>query len=211
MNNRLDLFAEDLSPPPSAPGMRIGLLGGSFNPPHAAHRLISLTALKRLRLNQVWWVVSPGNPLKDHSDLAPLPERLRLCRTVAANDHIKVTAFEAALNTPYTARTLSFLREQFPHVHFVWLMGADNLATLHLWNDWQAIFELMPIAVADRPGWRYRALGSKAARRFARFRVPEKFIPRLAELPPPAWCYLSGALSELSSTALRRKSSRPGS
>jgi nicotinate-nucleotide adenylyltransferase len=208
MSNSEKLTGADLRPPPSASGMRIGLLGGSFNPPHAAHRLISVSALKRLRLNKIWWLVSPGNPLKEHNDLAPIAERVRWCRDIAASNNIKVTAFEAALNVPYTARTLQFLRQHFPRVHFVWLMGADNLATFHHWADWESIFELMPIAVADRPHWRYRALSSPAAQRFARSRVPERLSAAVADLAPPAWCYLSGPLSDLSSTALRRMKSR---
>jgi nicotinate-nucleotide adenylyltransferase len=183
--------------------MRIGLLGGSFNPPHAAHRLISETALKRLRLAQVWWIVTPGNPLKEHGELAPLAERIRLARKIARDPRIKVTAFEAALGTAYTAETLAHLRQRFPRVRFVWLMGADNLASFHRWKDWRTIFETIPIAVEDRPGWRYRALCSPAANRFARHRIPESFAAALPDLAPPAWCYLSGPLSKLSSTAIR--------
>lgn len=193
----------DLRPPWAAEGMRIGLLGGSFNPPHAAHRLISETALKRLRLAQVWWLVTPGNPLKDHSNLAPLAERIRLCRRIVRNPAIKVTAFEAAIGTAYTAQTLAWLRNRLPRTRFVWLMGADNLATFHRWNDWRSIFQLMPIAVEDRPGWRYRALSSPAAARFAKFRIAEREAAALPDLAAPAWSYLSGPLSKLSSTALR--------
>ncbi len=200
--------AEDLRPPPAAAGMRIGLLGGSFNPPHAAHRLISLNALKRLRLDRVWWMVSPGNPLKEHSELAPLAERIALCRALSRHPRIDVTAFETGIGTAYTALALRFLRRRFPGVHFVWLMGADNLAGFHRWNEWQAIFGLMPIAAEDRPEWRYRALASPAASCFGRFRVPESAAATLPGLAPPAWCYLSGPLSKLSSTALRAKRAR---
>jgi nicotinate-nucleotide adenylyltransferase len=185
--------------------MRIGLLGGSFNPPHAAHRMISLTALKRLQLDQVWWMVSPGNPLKEHDGLAPLPERLRLSLRVSRHPRIKVTGFEAGIGTAYTAEVLRFLRRRFPRTHFVWLMGADNLANVHRWSEWQAIFGLMPIAAVDRPGWRRRALASPAANRFTRFRIAEPQAAALPYLVPPAWCYLSGPLSKLSSTALRAK------
>jgi nicotinate-nucleotide adenylyltransferase len=193
----------DLRPPPVQPGMRIGLLGGSFNPPHAAHRLISLNALKRLQLHQVWWMVTPGNPLKEHSGLAPLGERIRLCREVSRHPRIAVTAFETGIGTAYTAKALRFLRRRFPGVHFVWLMGADNLASFHRWNEWQSIFRLMPIAVEDRPGWRHRALASQAAACFGHFRMPENAAAALTSLPPPTWVYLSGPLSQLSSTALR--------
>jgi nicotinate-nucleotide adenylyltransferase len=197
------LWDFDLRPPPTADGMRIGLLGGSFNPPHRAHRLITETALKRLNLSQVWWIVTPGNPLKEHADLAPLAERIRLSRGVARHPRIKITAFEAALGAAYTAQTLIWLHERLPRVRFVWLMGADNLAGFHRWNDWRTIFEIMPIAVEDRPGWRHRALASPAAARFARYRIPEGEAAMLPDLPPPAWCYVSGPLSKLSSTALR--------
>ena len=202
------LAVPDLRPPPAHRGMRIGLLGGSFNPPHAAHRLISLTALRRLHLDQVWWMVTPGNPLKERSALLPLDERIRLCRQLSRHPRIKVTGFEAGIGTAYTERSLSFLRRRFPRVRFVWLMGADNLAGFHRWNEWQAIFGLMPIAVEDRPEWRYRALASPAASRFARFRIPETEAAALPALAPPAWCYLSGPLSKLSSTLLRAGKSR---
>jgi nicotinate-nucleotide adenylyltransferase len=193
----------DLRPPPAHAGMRVGLLGGSFNPPHAAHRLISLNALKRLRLDQVWWLVTPGNPLKEHGALLPLARRIELARAVSRHPRIEVTAFEAAIGTAYTERSLRFLRRCFPRTRFVWLMGADNLASFHRWKEWQAIFGLMPIAVEDRPGWRAPALASPAAGRFSRYRVPEADAAALPRLAPPAWCYLSGPLSNLSSTALR--------
>jgi len=197
--------AADFRPPPAQAGVRIGLLGGSFNPPHAAHRLISLTALKRLGLDQIWWMVTPGNPLKVQSALLPLGERVQLCRQVSRHPRIKVTAFEAGIGTAYTARSLRFLRRRFPQTRFVWLMGADNLAGFHRWNEWQAIFGLMPIAVEDRPEWRYGALASPAASRFRRFLIPEPQAAALPNLAPPAWCYLSGPLSKLSSTALRAR------
>ncbi len=195
----------DLRPPPALAGMRIGLLGGSFNPPHAAHRLISMTALKRLQLDQVWWMVSPGNPLKEHNGLAPLAERIALCRQVSRHPRVKVTGFEAGIGTAYTSAVLSFLCRRYPSVHFVWLMGADNLASFHRWNEWQTIFRLMPIAVEDRPEWRSRALASPAASCFSRFRVPEMVGAMLPLLVPPAWCYVSGPLSKLSSTVLRAR------
>src|SRR5262245_32116496 len=131
-------------PPYAAPGQAIGLLGGSFDPPHIAHRLISEAALKRARLDKVWWLVSPGNPLKRRNPPAPLAERLRLCRSVAANRHIVVTGFEADLPTAYTVSTLSFLRSRSPLVHFVWIMGADSLANFHRWARWREIFTMVP-------------------------------------------------------------------
>lgn len=192
-------------PPHAEPGQAIGLLGGSFNPPHVAHRQISEIALKRLGLDKVWWLVSPGNPLKARADLASLDERLRLCREMAHNPHIEITGFEAELPTPYTASTLAFLRARNPLVHYVWIMGADNLATFHLWQRWREILALVPIAVVNRPGWRLKAMASPAARAFARSRRPESEAPMLARMPPPAWAFLTGPLSPVSSTAIRAK------
>jgi nicotinate-nucleotide adenylyltransferase len=192
-------------PPHASPGQAIGLLGGSFNPPHAAHRMISEMALKRLGLDRVWWLVSPGNPLKRRADTAPLAERLALCREVAKNPHIVITAFEADLPTPYTASTLAFLRTRSPLVRFVWIMGADNLATFDRWQRWREIFTMVPIVVVDRPGWRLKAQASKAARAFAAARVPEADARGLANRPAPAWTFLTGPLSHVSSTALRSK------
>ncbi|MBJ7534665.1 nicotinate-nucleotide adenylyltransferase [Rhodomicrobium vannielii ATCC 17100] len=203
MTRHAGVSEADLRPPHAAPGMRIGLLGGSFNPPHAAHRLISLNAMKRLGLDRVWWMVTPGNPLKDHRELAPLAERIARARDVSRHPKIEVTAFEAAIGTAYTAAALRHLRRRMPRVHFVWLMGADNLAGFHRWNEWETIFETVPVAVEDRPHWRHRALASPAAHRFARSRVPESYAAALPNLPTPAWAYLSGPLSKLSSTALR--------
>lgn len=197
-------------PPHAAPGQAIGLLGGSFNPPHAAHRMISEVALKRLGLDKVWWIVSPGNPLKKRIDAAPLAERLRLCREVAKNPHIVVTDFEADLSTPYTASTLAFLKTRSPLVRFVWIMGADNLATFERWQRWREIFTMVPIVVVDRPGWRLKALASKAARAFAASRLPEADAGGLAHRPAPAWTFLTGPLSHVSSTALRSTAKRRG-
>jgi nicotinate-nucleotide adenylyltransferase len=192
-------------PPYAAPGQVIGLLGGSFNPPHAAHRLISETALKRLGLDKVWWIVSPGNPLKNRADQAPLNERMVLCRAMAKNPRIEVTDFEADLPTPYTASTIAFLKRRSPLVRFVWIMGADNLASFHRWQSWREIFTTVPIVVVDRPGWRMKALASKAAQAFAGQRVPETDARALLHAPAPAWTFLTGPLSHLSSTALRNK------
>jgi nicotinate-nucleotide adenylyltransferase len=195
-------------PPYAAPGQAIGLLGGSFNPPHVAHRMISEAALKRLGLDKVWWVVSPGNPLKRRAGTMPLGERMVLCRDVAKNPHIVVTDFEKDLQTPYTASTLAFLKARSPLVRFVWIMGADNLAAFDRWQRWREIFTMVPIVVVDRPGWRMKALASKAARAFAAARVPEADAAGLALRPAPAWTFLSGPLSHLSSTALRNRGSR---
>ena len=192
-------------PPIAGPGQTIGLLGGSFNPPHVAHRLISEVALKRLGLDKVWWVVSPGNPLKKRNETAPLAERLRLCRAIATNPHIVVTDFEADLPSPYTASTLAFLKARSPLVRFVWIMGADNLATFDRWQRWREIFTMVPVVVVDRPGWRLKALASKPARAFAASRLPETEAGTLATRPAPAWTFLTGPLSHVSSTAIRNQ------
>jgi len=197
-------------PPYAAPGQMIGLLGGSFNPPHAAHRMISEVALRRLGLDKVWWLVSPGNPLKKRADTAPLSERLVQCREVAKNPHIVVTDFEADLQTPYTASTLAFLKMRNPLVRYVWIMGADNLAAFDRWQRWREIFTMVPIVVVDRPGWRLKALASKAARAFAAAKLPETKAAGLAHRPAPAWTFLTGPLSHVSSTALRNKGRRRG-
>ena len=192
-------------PPLCTSGQRIGLLGGSFNPAHAAHRLITNIALRRLGLDAVWWVVTPGNPLKSHSGLAPLQERLQQCRAMMPNPRVKITAFEADLPTAYTAATLSYLKLRFPGVHFVWLMGADNLASFHRWQDWKGIAAEMPIAIVDRPGWRLPVLASEASIFLQRTFVPEHCAMELATARAPAWTFLTGPLSPLSSTEIRNR------
>lgn len=185
------------------PGLRIGIMGGTFNPPHAGHVLISHTALTRLCLDQLWWVVTPGNPLKETGGLPPLEERMAACRAMTSDPRIRVTGFEEQLGTPYTAATLAFLVRRYPDVRLVWVMGADNLASFHRWQHWREIMHTMPIAVVDRPGWRHRALASKAAHAFRTSYVPETRAADLPEIRPPAWTLLTGPLSPLSSTALR--------
>jgi nicotinate-nucleotide adenylyltransferase len=185
----------------AASGMRIGLLGGSFNPPHEAHRAISLFALKRLGLDRVWWVVSPPNPLKDPSTLPSLEGRLDAARKTPRHPRIDVTGFSGG--SPYTVDLLAALKRRLPGVQFVWLMGADNLAELHRWHDWEQIFARVPIAVFDRPGYRLKARASRAAQRFLDYRVDETDAGGLALLIPPAWTMLTHPLSGLSSTALR--------
>jgi nicotinate-nucleotide adenylyltransferase len=195
--------AQHLKVPLAAPNMRIGLLGGSFNPPHAAHRQISLAALKRLELDQVWWLVSPGNPLKDAGNAPDLERRIEAARAVSRHPKIVVTGFEAGRRSPYTVDTLSFLRRRYPSAQFVWLMGADNLASFHLWRGWERIFGLVPIAVLDRPGYRLKARASRAAQRFAFAALDETDARGLAGMQPPAWTLVTIPLSSLSSTRLR--------
>jgi nicotinate-nucleotide adenylyltransferase len=190
----------------AAPHMRIGLLGGSFNPPHEAHLEISLTALKRLGLDQVWWLVAPRNPLKDPSELSSLKQRVEAARELARHPRIEVTGFSAS--SLYTIDLLVDLKRRFPEVYFVWLMGGDNLAQFHRWHAWEQIFSLMPIAVLDRPGYRLKALASKAAQRFSEHQINESDAGGLALLQPPAWAILTHKLSPLSSTAIRARKAK---
>jgi nicotinate-nucleotide adenylyltransferase len=189
--------------PAFAPGMRIGLLGGSFNPAHRAHRAISQFALKRLRLDRIWWLVSPGNPLKDNATLAELDARLDAARRVADDPRIAVSCLEAVIGTRYTWDTVGYLRRHCPGARFVWIMGADNLAQFHRWQCWRRIAAALPIAVIDRPPTSFRALAAPAARALSRARLPSDAAATLADRAPPAWVFLTGLKSPLSSTALR--------
>ncbi len=193
-----------------APGMRIGLLGGSFNPPHAAHRAVSLLAMKRLSLDRVWWLVSPGNPLKNNKKLPPFGDRLERARAIAADPHIDVTAIEATLGTVFSHDTVVTLRARYPNVRFVFLMGADNLAEFHRWKRWRELAFMVPIAVVDRAGLSLTALASPAALALARWRLSEPRAPVLARAKPPAWVFLHGMKSPLSSTAIRAKPKQKG-
>lgn len=182
---------------------RIGLLGGSFNPAHAGHRHISLTALQRLRLDEVWWLVSPQNPLKATDGMALLEERMAQARHQAAGARIRVTDIEHALGTRYTIDTLAALRQLFPATRFVWLMGADNLAQMARWKRWPDLCRLAPFAVLDRPGNGTRALAGAVARRYPERRRSEQAAATLADAAPPAWSFIHSRLSPLSATALR--------
>ena len=186
---------------------RIGILGGSFNPAHRGHLDISLKALRQLGLDQVWWLVSPQNPLKSADGMAPFAERLAAARRMARNPRIRVTDLEQRLCSRYTAESLKLLRRRFPETRFVWLMGADNLAQITHWRDWQQIFHLVPIAVFARPSYCFKALAAKAARRFARYRLKEGAGRRLATSEPPAWLFVHGRLNPISATEIRRRRS----
>ncbi|MBR0716933.1 nicotinate-nucleotide adenylyltransferase [Bradyrhizobium liaoningense] len=189
--------------PPSTNGMRIGLLGGSFNPPHLAHRAISQFALTRLKLDRVWWLVTPGNPLKENGALHALGKRMKAAREVADDPRIAVSCLESVIRTRYTIDTVNFLRRRASGLRFVWIMGADNLAQFHRWQDWQRIAAQMPMAVVDRPPQSFRALASPAARALARYRLPENEAGLLADRRAPAWVFLTGLKLNLSSTTLR--------
>ncbi|MGU3464797.1 nicotinate-nucleotide adenylyltransferase [Methylobacterium sp. C33D] len=194
-----------LTLPPSAPGMRIGLYGGSFNPAHLGHRHVTLAALRRLGLDRVWWLVSPGNPLKSRSALPSVEARCAQARAIARHPRIAVTGFEAALGVRFTVQTLRFLTRRCPGVHFVWIMGADSLGTFHRWKGFAEIARLVPIAVIDRPSFTMTPLSARAARRLADTRVPEAAASGLALRPPPAWLFLHGPRSTLSSTQIRAR------
>jgi nicotinate-nucleotide adenylyltransferase len=191
--------------PLASPGQRIGLFGGSFNPAHEAHREASLHAWKRLGLDRVWWLVSPGNPLKGNKGLPPLDARMSAARRAANNPFIEVTDIEAMLGTRFTYDTVSRLKTCHPRVRFVFLMGADILAEFHRWKRWRELAGMVPLAVIDRAGWTAKALASPAAQALGRARLPESDALALASREPPAWIFLHGLKLAQSSTALRRR------
>jgi len=191
--------------PPHARGMRIGLYGGTFNPPHAGHRHVGLMALRRLGLHRLWWLVTPGNPLKERSDLPPASARLAAAKALANHPRIIATGFEEEIGSHYTVETIRFVRERCPGVRFVWIMGADSLGSFQRWRGWREIAALMPIAVVDRPGSTLTATRSRAATALASHRWDETDAGRLADAVPPAWVFLHGRRSFLSSTELRKQ------
>ena len=193
--------------PPHAPGLRIGLFGGSFDPPHEGHLLASRLALTRLRLDRLWWLVTPGNPLKDTHALTPLAQRLAVARRLARDPRIVVTDLETQLRSRYTVDLLLYLRRHCPGVRFVWIMGTDNLLQFHRWRRWTEIMRQVPIAVIDRPGTTLRAATAKAVLRRQHARMPENAASRLAQTLPPAIVILHGPRSKQSSSALRARGS----
>jgi nicotinate-nucleotide adenylyltransferase len=182
---------------------RIGLLGGSFNPAHKGHRRISLAALDALGLDEIWWLVSPGNPLKPARGMAPLPVRFASARRAARGARIRVTAIERELGSVYTVDTLAALVRRFPEKRFVWLMGADNLAELHLWRDWRRIARTVPIAVIARPGYDGRALKAPAWGWLRRFVRPAAMAQDWTMWRPPALVLLQLPPDPTSATAIR--------
>jgi len=185
--------------------MTIGLLGGSFDPAHEGHCHITREALKRFRLDRVWWLVSPGNPLKTvHPD--PLAKRLARARALMRHPRVVVTDIEARLGTRYTAATVAQLQALYPGVRFVWLMGADNLVQFHRWERWQWLMRHVPIGVLARPGAGLAARLSRAARSYAWARVPAGEAGTLGRLLPPAWYMANAPLMKQSSSAIRARS-----
>uniref|UniRef100_UPI0035AF79E5 nicotinate-nucleotide adenylyltransferase n=1 Tax=Novosphingobium sp. TaxID=1874826 RepID=UPI0035AF79E5 len=171
-------------------GLRIGLLGGSFNPAHGGHRRISLFARQALGLDEVWWLVSPGNPLKPKAGMAPLAARFASARRQARRAPIRPTVIERDLGTRYTVDTLRALRRRYPKVRFIWLMGSDNLAQFDQWRDWRGIARAMPIAVIARPGYDGAALASPAMAWLGRFRRPKTSLQHRAGWSAPALIHL---------------------
>ncbi len=192
--------------PYAAPGQVIGLLGGSFDPAHSGHAHITREALKRFGLDAVWWLVSPGNPLKQRGPAA-LDKRMARARQVMQHPRVTVTDIEAHLGTRYTAQTLAHLRARYPHVQFVWLMGADNLAQLHLWQDWRQIMQTVPVGVLARPGQRISARMSRAASLYAPYRIAGRHSQLLRNAAAPAWCFVNVPMVDVSSTAIRQTGS----
>jgi nicotinate-nucleotide adenylyltransferase len=185
-------------------GPLTGLLGGSFNPAHGAHRKITLFALEALGLDEAWWLVSPGNPLKAAAGMAPLAARVRSARAMARRAPIRVTAIERELGTRYTIDTLRALERRYPRRRFVWLMGAENLAQFHRWKDWRAIARAMPIAVIARPGYDGAALASPAMAWLRRYRLPASGLKNRQEWSAPALIALRFDPDPRSATELRQ-------
>ena len=186
------------------PGQTVGLLGGSFDPAHDGHVHITREALKRFGLDGIWWLVSPGNPLKSRGP-APMTKRLAHARAIMQHPRVAVTDIEDQLGTRYTAETLAALMARHPGVRFVWLMGADNLAQLHLWQDWEWIMENVPVGVLARPGDRISARTSLAARLYAQHRIAGHASHLLGRADAPAWCFVNVPMVAQSSSAIRAK------
>jgi len=186
-------------------GLKIGLLGGSFNPAHAGHLHISVEAIKRLGLDRVWWLVSPQNPLKSTEEMAPLKARLASARELAHHPRIRVSALEDRLGTRRTASTLARLRQALPRTYFVWIIGADNLVQLSRWYRWQAIVESVPLAIMDRKHYSLKGLSGRMARRYSDDRMSDGALKSLATTPPPAWAFVTIPRHPASATELRER------
>ena len=183
----------------------VGVLGGSFNPAHDGHRHIAVLALKLLRLDEVWLLVSPQNPLKPTTDMAPFTQRLAGTeRMIGRHPRLRAACLETAWKTRYTAQTLAMLRRRFPRIRFVWLMGADNLAQIARWRHWPRIFKALPVAILARSPYCQKALAANAAHRLARSRKKPEQARILAKQKAPAWVFLHTRLHPASATAIRQ-------
>ena len=188
--------------------MRVGLLGGSFNPAHAGHRHVAELAMRRLRLNQVWLLVSPGNPLKPTQGMARFADRLAGAARIADGRRIVATGIEAAFRTRYTVDTLRQLMRRFPNVRFVWIMGADILEQLPRWRRWTDIVRHLPFVVLPRPSYTHRALAGQAAHRLRASRRPAREAPVLPGTAP-GWIFLPTRQTVVSATAIRQAAKGP--
>ena len=187
----------------------IGLMGGSFNPAHQGHKMITDLALKQLRLNAVWWLVSTQNPLKSSIGLETLDKRITDACLLANHPKVTVKSIESQLNTRYTVDTIRLLKRRFPQTRFVWIMGADNLTQFPEWKNWQQIATMIGIAVFDRPGYSLKALSGKMAQRYSRFRISERRRASVGKLKPPVWVFLHALLNPISSSSIRAKKIKP--
>ncbi len=190
--------------PYARPGQVVGLFGGSFDPPHQGHVHVTLEAMKAFGLDRVWWLVSPGNPLKERGP-APMGRRMAAARNVMQHPRVEVTDIESLTGTRATADTLTALQRLYPQVRFVWLMGADNLAQFHRWKDWRGIMDSVPVGVVARPGDRISARMSRAARVYAKYRIDGQARHLLGWAQAPAWCFVNVPMVDVSSTEIRTR------
>ena len=184
-------------------GQRIGLFGGSFNPAHEGHLAVSNAAMNRLDLDWVWWLISPQNPLKNPSETSDFRQRMKIAQRFTHHPRLKVTGLEHSLATRTTLQTLKVMAPLLKRARFVWIMGADSFSQLHLWNNWQEIPQILPLAVFDRPGWTKKALASPAAFKLRAHRLPFAQASRLAGSRCPAWSFISMPQRHENSTLLR--------
>ena len=185
-------------------GMKVGLLGGSFDPPHAGHVHITKEALKRFDLDHILWLVTPGNPLKERGPAA-IAKRVAAAEKIMQHPRVTISDYEARAGTRYTAETLLKLKSDYPQVRFTWLMGADNLAQFHLWKDWRLIMDSVPVGILARPGDRIAARTAKAATIYKKYKISAKRSHLLGASPAPAWCFANVPMIDLSSTEIRAK------
>ena len=186
-------------------GLRVGLLGGSFNPAHEGHLNISRQALGILKLDFVWWLVAPQNPLKNEQELAPFKARLTGAKQLAKHSKIEVSSPEQYLGTNYSHEVVAAIQKTCPHTRFVWLMGADNMVQFPAWRNWKHICQMVPIAVFDRPGYSLKALSGEMAKCFAEYRLSAQQASSLAEVDPPAWLFIKGQPHPQSATNVRKE------